>query len=459
MPRLAGVLSSTAAFALPLVILIERGWSRLATPDFWAEDGAVFLRQALEEGSRSLLHPMAGSFFTLERSIMLIALKAAPLVWVPFVVCLACIAVTALVMSRLASDAYSWLVPSRAVRLAAVCLMCLLPGLNEMLGNLCNVNWILFAGVALIGLKDPDRPLTAAELVVTALISVSVGTAILLVPLFLWRLVMTTARRRSPTREVLAIAILILLGGVLPAVFGGSEPSAPPGVRALDIARIWYDHIARLVAFTPWIGDRLTVTVSHWRPQGLYRVGKIGFVIFLAAWAWRRRRDARAQALLALLAGVSAWTALSSLTRVYAFDFFQNQTGLWFYESRYSFIVSFTAVLFWLVVLQDLPRLLIPRATVAMGFLALSAALSMHRFNIDAYSNPRFHARVVGTTVVADPVTDYRVDGPIGTHWQDVSDELDRARRTGCPHRVIVHQYPDPWAFTFVNPNPAAGCS
>jgi hypothetical protein len=162
---------------------------------------------------------------------------------------------------------------------------------------------------------------------------------------------------------------------------------------------------------------------------------------------------------LALLFGVSAWTVLSSLTRVYAFHLFQDQTGVWFYESRYAFVMSFVAVVFWLVALQHLPRISVPPTALAIGFLSLNAVLAMHRFNIDAYGNPRFRARVSGATVVAPAVTDYRTDGPLGTHWQDVVGEVDRARRTGCPHQVTVLQYPDPWKFVFVSPTPAPGCS
>ena len=68
-------------------------------------------------------------------------------------------------------------------------MFCLLPGLTEMTGNLCNLTWILFCWLALVGLKDPSVPLTWIEVGLSVLVTLSIGTAILLVPLFLWRLV------------------------------------------------------------------------------------------------------------------------------------------------------------------------------------------------------------------------------------------------------------------------------
>lgn len=449
-------------FLLLLAILIQRGWVRLSIPDFWAEDGRVFFLDALTDGVRSLLHPMAGSYFTIERLIMLGAVKLAPLAWVPFVVCLACIGVTAFIMSRIVADDYDWLVPSPTVRLMAACLFCLLPGLNEMLGNLCNLNWILFCWPLLAGLQDPRRPLTGVTMAAIALVAISVGTSILLVPLFVWRAVAAASPRgaaRSAAREWWVVAILVIAGALVPALFGGTRPPGSPGVTMIGLARVWYDHVARLVGFTPWIGDRLTFALDEWQPTGLYRAGKVAFLAFGLIWAWRHRHEPRAQAIAIAVAGVSTWTVLSAVTRTYALDLLQRQRGPWFYEYRYSFIMSFAAVLFWVVVLDGSRRRAGRRAaTPAIAFLSLGIILSAHRFNIDAYSNPRYYTRAIGPTVVVAPLTTYNVDPPRTAHWQEAAPILARALATGCPHSVTVLQYPDPWAFTYVSPRPAAAC-
>ena len=72
-----------ATFVLLLLILGERAFDRLVHADLWGEDGMILLTQAATLGSASLLMPYAGSYLTIERLIMLGALRAVPLSWLP----------------------------------------------------------------------------------------------------------------------------------------------------------------------------------------------------------------------------------------------------------------------------------------------------------------------------------------------------------------------------------------
>ena len=166
----------------------------------------------------------------IERLIMLCALGAVPLSWLPAAVTLSCIVVLAGVMSRIVSPAYEWLIPSSYLRAILASMFCLLPGLTEMMGNSCNLTWILFCWLALVGLKDPKVPLTWIEVGLSVLVTLSVGVAILLVPLFIWRLVISKAR--IPTshwvRGIVQLAILIVLGVGLPLLRTGRR--APIGL-------------------------------------------------------------------------------------------------------------------------------------------------------------------------------------------------------------------------------------
>ena len=272
-------------------------------------------------------------------------------------------------------------------------MFCLLPGLTESMGNLCGLAWILFCWLALVGLKDPSVPLTWIEVGLSVLFTLSIGTAIFLVPLFIWRLVVSKDRISTShwVRGIVQLAVLVVLGVGLPLL--SDRPPGSPLPSALGLARMWYDHVARLVAFTPWLGDRLTNALWSWFGTSLYRTGKVIFLVFVFWWTWLHRRETSAQAVLVLVLGMSLWTVLAAMVRPYALDAFQSRDVV-FYENRYSFPMSFAGVLFWMVVLAPWATARGIRKAVVVAFLVLNVTMSLHRFNISAYG--------AGTTVAGD---------------------------------------------------------
>jgi len=418
-----------ATFLLLLLILIERAFGRLALADFWGEDGAILFGQAAALGSSSLLLPYAGSYLTIQRLILLAAMHVVPLSWLPAAVSLSCIVVLAGVMSRIVSPVYDWLIPSPYLRVAMAAMFCLLPGLTEMTGNLCNLTWIFFCWLALVTLKDPGVPLTWIDVGLSVLVMLSIGTAILLVPLLLWRLVVTKDRisTRHWVREIAQLACLVVLG--IGLLLHQDRPPSSPLPPVLGLAQMWYDHAARLVAVTPWLGDRLTSALWSSFGASLAQVIVPAFVIW---WAWLHRREARAQAILLLVLGMSFWTVIAAMVRPYAMETFQSG-GLSFYTNRYSFPMSFAGVLYWGVALAPWATARGIRQAIVVAFVALNVTMSLHRFNISAYGpEPR---------------------------WQASVNALENSMATGCPRTVVVRQYPDPWDFTYVSPRPAGDCN
>jgi hypothetical protein len=420
-----------ATFALLLLIVGERAFARLVHADLWGEDGAVFLSQAAARGWASLLLPYFGSYLTIERLIMLGALRAVPLSWLPLAVALSSVVVLAGVMSRIASPVYEWLIPSSYLRVLVAAMFCLLPGLTEMTGNLCNLTWILFCWLALVGLKDPGVPFTWLEIGLSVLVTLSMGTAILLVPLFIWRLVISKDRISTShwVRGIVQVAVLGVFGLGLPVLT--DRPPSPPLPSSFGLAEMWYDHVVRLVAFTPWLGDRLTN--AAWSAFGsFYGIAKVLFPVFVFWWAWSHRREPRAHAVLLLVLGMSLWTVLAAMVRPYALDVLQRRDEF-FSENRYSFPMSFAGVLYWMVVLAPSATAGGVRKAVLVAFLVLNVTMPLHHFNISAYGRER--------------------------RWQAAVNALERSMATGCPHAVTVWHYPDPWGFTYVSPRPAADCT
>jgi hypothetical protein len=419
-----------ATFVLLLLIVGGRAFDRLVFADLWAEDGPIFFNQAATVGNASLFVPYAGSYFLIERLIMLGAIRVVPLAWVPALVALSCVVVLAAVMSRVVSPAYEWLIPLWYLRLMLAVMFCFLPGLTEMTGNLCNLNWILFCWLALVGLKDPTVPLTWIELATSVLVAVSIGTTILVVPLFMWRLVVSKGRMPTShwTRGILQLVALVLAGVVSLLFVHRTSGSALPSVLA--VGRAWYDHVAFLVGFIPWLGDSLANALWSSFGANLYRVGKVLFLIFGLWWTWGHRHERRTQAIVILVLGMSFWTVLAAMVRPNVFDALHGQS---FSYHRYSFPMSFAGILFWLVVLGPWATAHGIRKGIVFAFLVLNVTMSLHRFKIGAYGQEQ--------------------------RWQASVNALERSIVTGCPRTVPVRQYPDPWRFTYVSPRPAIDCA
>ena len=418
-----------ATFVFLLIIVCERALGRLVDADLWAEDGTVFLSQAITLGWASLLEPFVGSYFALERLIMLVAWRAVPLPWLPAAVTLASIVVLAGVMSRIVGPAYEWLIHSAYLRVLAALMFCLLPGLTEGIGNLCGLPWILFCWLAFVGLKDPSVPLTWIEVGLSALVTLSIGTAILLVPLFTWRLVVSKDRisRNKWIRGFAQLAVLIVLGVGLPLL--ADRGPRPPLPSVWDFAPVWYDHVARLMGFTPWLGARWTIALLRSFDTSLYLAGKVAFAVFVLWWTWLHRREIRAQGVLVLVLAMSAWIVLAVMSRSYALEAVQLRDNY----GRYSFPMSFAGVLYWMVVLGPWATADGIRRTIVGAFIVLNVTMSMHRFNVVAYGPER--------------------------RWQASVNAFERSMATGCPRTVEVRLYPDQWQFTYVSPRPAGDCN
>jgi hypothetical protein len=420
-------------FLLCLAIVSTRGWDRLVDPDLWAEDGAVFLAEGLREGAGSLLRSYAGSYHTLQRLITLGAVDAFPLLWLPTVICLTYFVIFAWIMSAIVEDRYAWLIPSRAARVMTAAMLCMLPGLSEMMGNLSNLNWILFGWLSMIGLKDPSLPITRTELLGTLLVTVSIGTTVLLLPLFLWRFAVSIHRgqpRRQWIWSAVHLAVLILVGVV--ALFFEESSHNPPRHPYGAIAWIYYEHLIQHGLLTPWIGDRLTIAIDQPSMRLVARSVAIALLPCAAFLAWRFRRVERVQAILLFVGGVSVWTAAAVFARLGAFEYFQQPLAAATFDMRYAYPTAFAATIFWMGLLH--PSALIRHRTpsLALIFIVLNLSLAFHRFHIPSYGAER--------------------------RWEASVPALERSMEEGCPPAVIVPEYPDPWRFQYDSPQPAVSC-
>ena len=250
----------------------------------FAEDGQVFLTDALQLGSDSLFSAYAGYLHLLPRSIALtcssLATPGAYVVCTGIAAALVKVVAAAIAWPVLSAYARSW-----AWGLAAASSFLFIPvGNLEVLGNITNLRWFLVAGAffALLGsFRSASLALIAAGFTFAA--STSDPLALAWLPLALWRIGGQRSWARLPGAAV-------LLGAVVQLLHLQPEARGERGTVA-DLVAQPLDTVAQLLIRGPvttqygmsWTQEFLRFGVL----PTLLTLGLTALVIFAA---WNNRR-------------------------------------------------------------------------------------------------------------------------------------------------------------------------
>lgn len=164
-----------AAAAVALYLRIPTNFTM---PQFWAEDGLVFWKQALDGGWGSLTLAAAGYFVTLQRAVALavsyLPPALAPAIYNYFAISFTLLAVWLATSPRLE-------LPFKPLIALAIVVM---PGGYEVLGSMGNTQWIVPIVAMLLLLMRPSTWwVTVIEALLCALFSVTGPFVVFLVPL------------------------------------------------------------------------------------------------------------------------------------------------------------------------------------------------------------------------------------------------------------------------------------
>lgn len=264
---------------------------------FWAEDGTLFFKDAVERGWPSLLEPYAGQLIVAPRLIASV-LAPLPVSTQPTLYAMATAAVAVLSCSLLLSSRWGAPVPL-GIRLACLAALLCMPGPAEAYATLANVHWWTGVGLVLLGfLRDPSsRHGKAGESVFVALASASGFVALYGIPLLAVRAIRMRSRHSCLllTIAIVGVALQIAFLRASPRVGGVGGITTEAGTAAAILARRVFGAIA--------IGD--SHLPSHWPGElpdfltGAVVMALIGSVAYLAVTARRLELGA----LLAILIG------------------------------------------------------------------------------------------------------------------------------------------------------------
>ena len=281
----------TLAIAL---LALRKPWA-LHTPQFWAEDGSIFLQQDDALGTRAIWEPYMGYLHLLPRLIAWTASRVADVARWPALYNGAAFLLAAALFIRMASPRLA--VPGKPWLLLAFVLTA---QSGEVLVNVTNLQWLTAFFLLLQLLMD--RPATAAQhagdLALTALVGLTGPFAVLFLPLFAWRWWHDRHRDSLMLLAVVTLCAAVQLNFLLRASLG-TEPSSSPFhvVQALTVLG------NRLVVW-PLLGE---AGVRAFPPA--VALAACGVLIFpLLLWVLRPhpRRVLRAQLLAAFLLTVAA---------------------------------------------------------------------------------------------------------------------------------------------------------
>lgn len=265
----------------------------------WAEDGNLFLQQALDQG---LLRPFgeayAGYYLFVPRVIGAFA-AAVPIREAPLATWLGVAAVVGWCAATIYVESEGWLA-TRPTRVLLALSVVLLPALGlEAIANSATLQYtLLFASLVALTGRSPTRWSSINRMTMVTVTALTTPLALMLAPIAALRVLRRRPRRVDATSAAWAIATSLQLGMILVARPG--RAIGAPANRAWILSN--YDHEVLYKNLLP-------------KPLASTTVAPITILagaclVLFAVWlAWRRAR--RETALLLLLVpalGVGFWT-------------------------------------------------------------------------------------------------------------------------------------------------------
>ena len=333
-------------FLLAAGLIVLRNPAALLRAEFWAEDGTVFFRDALFHGAASLAMPVYGYCLSLARVVAWIA-TFFPVLWTTYLYAAAALVVNAFTVGYLTRPGFAWLIRKRSHRILVACLLTLAPGAGETFLNISNLTNCLGL-LALLMLIEEPRELGAPKFAALVGIGLSSGHMVILLPLILYLWI--RGRRRGHLVLLLALAPIVI-ANVLGNQRSGAETGLLDYSRFLIAPLVIVENFVVRLFFAPFLGAEptgafmKTPAFVFW-PLALAALGA-------AAWGLRRARpDRETTRVLALsyLLAVSTF-GIIVVSRSYAIEKVQRESGNVMWGVRYSFLPGVVADLIWMAAL------------------------------------------------------------------------------------------------------------
>ncbi len=191
-------------------IIILRNPDALFHPQFWAEDGTLWYRDAYNIGAAALVHPALGYLQTIARLSAFLGTQF-PLAWVPAIYAMIAFFIQVLPAGLLLSKRFDQELPTWLARLAIAYYYALVPNSYEWNMNVTNAQWHLaFAALLIIiGRSARTRAWQIVDASILLISGLSGPFCIFYAPLAVWE-VSKDSTKLKVTYAVLALGCAIV---------------------------------------------------------------------------------------------------------------------------------------------------------------------------------------------------------------------------------------------------------
>ncbi|MBL8936530.1 MAG: hypothetical protein JNM69_18375 [Archangium sp.] len=400
MPLQQPRLTPYAVFTALTATLCFRGWPRLEQPSLWAEDGLIFLYDAVSMGWASLVEPYAGYVHLLPRLLALVFSHWLPLSIYPHAVYLSSVVLFAAILTFWSEQALVDVIPSAATRRVAVWVCCFCPGLEELLGNLANLHSLAFLFLCGLLLARFRRRFGPIDFVLVTLAATTSGEGVVLSPIIAAVVFEGLKARR---RDHLVVAGLFVAAMAWHSWALVHAARTDNGMIAFDrVLDVELKTLAHHFVTAPWLGSRAASfygLIPGWASLVVFPV----FAVITLVWAWRRHAM-----LFALLS--FSWSGVLLIGVLFRPDNDLRFLGLWFNNPpvwRQDFVGAAAAAVLWVALLQR-SRIAVAAFAVA-SMVAIEPYLRFTRFEAGS-SWAQFARQLESNLASAQPFT---IDIPI----------------------------------------------
>jgi hypothetical protein len=394
------------SFILSAVILFSRIYERIFFPTLWAEDGFLFMRDAIQFGFENLTVSYAGYFHTIPRLISIFVFYLIPVKYYPLAILFICVSIYIYVITEFTKIEYECFISSIYFRILLVLLLCFVPGLFEVLGNLANLHWILFFYLSILFIKNSNYNWSYKDLLIILLILLSTGEPIVFIPLLLFRIFLVYKKYSNLLIKNLLILFFILSTSILNLSKKSEQPPGTPHSTKEIIMGANY-VLNNFYIYQPIIGEKklnrfFKFDLTLYKYTGLLFFSILVFLIL-------RKKLYLENYFFEILLLVLGIPILTFIVRPGSLISYINLDGIWNY--RYAFALAPWGMLLWFKMIDSFFKEK-TRVVLIILFSLFYLVNSIHRYKLEAYDKT--------------------------VNWYEHYTLIEKSIQTGCPKNPSI---------------------
>ncbi|HEY6009120.1 MAG TPA: hypothetical protein VIU40_12415, partial [Geobacteraceae bacterium] len=392
-----------------LLLLAARVPDIFSTPQFWADEGASFFKDAWCSGFLSVFKHYCGYYHAIPRLIAFAATFFPPL-HAPALYCYGSLALTGLVLSLIMSERLD--LPHKPLLALAVVLV---PHDGEVFANLTNIQWILALGLVVMALLQPakSRLMLWADAGYVCLAGFTGPYITMVLPVFAGRLWLE--RKNAPARQ--RLLLLTAIGAAVAGIqmYSVSYTNEDRQFQYQSLAESFRDifsHLGNVIdlSVSRLFGSSLQAVVSLTHHNDINRAGieliigvsLVCAMVFLIMLAYdmtvvRRYRFEKCVCIYFIAALMFAALYRNSFLTSTKFNLFLYQAS-----DRYFYIPK--VMLCWALILAVGKRWSGAVAACFLGLILLTSLLHLRRDPWVNYNWPYWAARIAAHEPVEVPI-------------------------------------------------------